>query len=199
MCLVMVVIVSGCADQLVELPLESANATSGAIPNLHGETANPSSTPRSPAGEVSMSDQIAIEFGQLIDIRLACGRQPSTCPITQLTAPDSRYRNYLENLMKMRTSANLATRADAGTFRFRIDRIEVIGSVSAIVHTCIFDSLVVFDSGQSDSTRDDIVFDDDVISGHTEWHMVFDEDAWKWSDATGSDATYGEDICGIIS
>ncbi|MEO8363772.1 MAG: hypothetical protein ABI570_05255 [Ilumatobacteraceae bacterium] len=195
----MIVVTVGCADQLDELPLGSANPTSSEIPNLHGETANPSSTPQSPAGEVSVSDQIAIEFGQLIDLRLDCGRQPARCPISELTARDSRYRNYLVNLMEMRAEANLATRADAGTFRFRIDRIEVIGSVSAIVHTCIFDSLVVFDLGQSDSTRDDIVFDDDVISGHTEWHMVIDEDAWKWSDATGSDATYGEDICGIIS
>ena len=146
-----------------------------------------------------MSEQIAIEFGQLIDIRLTCGRQPATCPTSQLTAPNSRYRGYLENLMKMRTEANLATRANVGTFRFRIDRIEVTSPLSAIVHTCIFDSLVVFDSGQSDSTRDDIVFDDDVISGHTVWHMIIDEDAWKWSDATGSDTTYGKDICGIIS
>jgi len=190
----MVVIVSGCANQLDELPLESANAASS------GAKANPLPIPRqTPAGEISISDQIAIEFGQLIDIRLACGRQPTTCPITQLTAPDSRYRNYLDNLMKMRAEANLATRADAGTFRFRIDRIEVTGQSSAVVHTCIFDSLVVFDSGQSDSTRDDIVFDDDVISGHTEWRMVIDDDAWKWSDATGSDTTYGEDICGITS
>lgn len=101
--------------------------------------------------------------------------------------------------MKMRAEANLATRANAGTFRFRIDLIELISSFSAIVHTCIFDSLVVFDSGQSDSTRDDIVFDDDVISGHTVWQMVVDDGTWKWSDATGTDATYGKDLCGFVS
>lgn len=102
-------------------------------------------------------------------------------------------------MMNIRTEANLATRSGAGKFRFRIDSIDVISPSSAVVHTCIFDSLVVFDSGQSDSTRDDIVFDDDVISGHTAWQVVVDDGKWKWSDATSIDTNYGKDICGFTS
>ncbi|MEK7295563.1 MAG: hypothetical protein AAB018_03420, partial [Actinomycetota bacterium] len=69
-----------------------------------------------------------------------------------MTAPDSEYRRYLATLMKIRADGNLVTRPGAGKFRFRIDSIELIGTSSAIVHTCIFDSLVVSDAGQLEST-----------------------------------------------
>lgn len=101
--------------------------------------------------------------------------------------------------MKFRADANLATRPGVGKFRFRIDDINLTSSISAVVHTCIFDSLVVFDLGQSNSTRDDIVFDDDVISGHTAWSIILDDGNWKWSDAIGTDSNYGRDICEFIS
>lgn len=145
------------------------------------------------------TQQIAMEFTRLISVRLQCGRRPGWCPINQLTAPDSEYRRYLASLMKIRADGNLVTRSGAGKFRFRIDSIELIGTSSAVVHTCIFDSLVVSDAGQLESTRDDIVFDDDVISGHTAWQVVVDDGKWKWSDAVSTDMNYGKDVCGFAS
>ncbi len=149
--------------------------------------------------ETMITEQIAAEFALLLDMRVQCGRIPASCPIHQLTAPDSTYRKYLARLMKIRVEANLATREGAGQFRFRIDSIRLLSSHLAVVHTCIFDSLVVFDAGRSDSTRDDIVFDDDVISGHTQWQVVSHDGKWKWSAASGIDTTYGRDICGFVS
>lgn len=101
--------------------------------------------------------------------------------------------------MKFRFDNNLATRPNAGKFRFRIESIDVMSPTSAVVHTCIFDSLVVFDSGQLDTTRDDIVFNDDAISGHTTWQIVVDDGKWKWSDATSTDKYFGKDICDFTS
>ncbi|MEO5973915.1 MAG: hypothetical protein ABIQ38_01740 [Ilumatobacteraceae bacterium] len=158
-----------------------------------------SPAPQSVAPAETTTEQVAAEFSYLIDLRLQCGRLPVSCPVSKMTVPDSTYHRYLAKLMKVRAAANLATRAGAGQFRFRIDRIDLLSPVSAIVHTCIFDSLVVFDMGRSDAIRDDIVFDDDVISGHTEWKVVLHDGSWKWSDATGDDTTYGKDICGFIS
>jgi len=149
--------------------------------------------------ETTTTEQIATEFAHLIDLRVRCGRLPGSCPISQLTVPDSTYHRYLAKLMQIRVDANLATRAGAGQFHFRIDSIDLLSPVSAVVHTCIFDSLVVYDMGQSDAIRDDIVFDDDVISGHTEWKVVFHDGKWKWSDAIGIDTTYGKDTCGFVS
>lgn len=198
--LVLVVVLSGCgrpSNELLfrpDLELGITESTAKLVPT-------PDSTPTSnsfASNEKTTTELIATEFAQLIQIRLQCGRKPASCPIGHLTAPESTYRRYLTALMKFRADANLVTRHGSGIFRFRIDNINVTSSFSAVVHTCIFDSLVVFDSGQSDSTRDDIVFDDDVISGHTEWHMLVDDGKWKWSDATGTDTTYGKDICGFV-
>lgn len=197
--LALVVIVSGCGQQSGELVLEPlrqlVTTDSPAEP-----TVTPVPTLSIPAPQtLATTQQIAAEFTHLINLRVQCGRRPVTCPIGRLTAPESKYRRYLTALMKIRTDANLATRSGAGKFRFRIDSIDIVGPSSAVVHTCIFDSLVVFDSGQSDSTRDDIVFDDDVISGHTAWRVVVDDGKWKWSDATSTDTNYGKDICGFTS
>lgn len=203
--LVLAVIVSGCgprSDELVLEPLRRLTTTSTPVePSVAPAlTLAPTPPPSDPAPHtLAMTQQIAAEFIQLINLRVQCGRTPVSCPISQLTAPESKYRRYLTALMKIRTDANLATRTGAGKFRFRIDSIDIVGSSSAVVHTCIFDSLVVFDSGQSDSTRDDIVFDDDVISGHTAWQVVVDEGKWKWSDATSTDTNYGKDICDFSS
>lgn len=199
--LVTVGILSGCSRQSGALVLEplgqlqivasSPEPEVSAVPTLVVVIPDPQ--------EIPSTRQIAADFTQLINLRIECGRRPNSCPIDQLTAPESTYRSYLTALMDIRIGANLATRTGFGKFRFRIESIDIISSVSAIVHTCIFDSLVVFDSGQSDSTRDDIVFDDDVISGRTEWQVVVDDGKWKWSDATSTGTNYGEDICGFTS
>lgn len=195
--LALVVTVSDCGRQSNELVLDSLPGL--AIPRFPAEeTITPVPTIAAPHG-MSATQQITAEFTQLINVRIQCGRRPVSCPVDQLAASESKYHKYLTTLMKFRTEANLATRPGAGKFRFRIDSIDLIGSFSAVVHTCIFDSLVVFDSGQSDSTRDDIVFDDDVISGHTAWQVVVDDGEWKWSDATSIDANYGKDICRFAS
>lgn len=199
--LALVVALSGCnrpSDELSLLPdleLAIAESTAAQFP-----TPNSAQIPNSFAlNEKTTTELISIEFAKLIQIRLQCGRKPESCPIARLAVPESRYHRYLVALMKFRTDAKLATRAGVGIFRIRIDNINLTSSYSAVVHTCIFDSLVVFDSGQSDSTRDDIVFDDDVISGHTAWQIILDGGDWKWSDAIGTDSTYGKDICDFSS
>ena len=201
MLLVLVLVPIACGQRSTDLVFESirniGTVGSSAEPTelstpVHAPS---SSTPREP----STTQQITLEFSRLINLRLQCGRNPVTCPVDQLTAPGSKYRKYLTALMELRTNSNLATRFGAGKFRFRIESIDVSSPSSAVVHTCIFDSLVVFDSGQSNSTRDDIVFDDDVISGHTAWQIVENDGKWKWSDATGTDSIFGKDICGFVS
>ena len=192
-------IVSGCGQKSERLVLQPVRQlTTIGSPAQSISRPEPSSTTSEPHQQPA-NQQIATEFTRLISVRLQCGRRPGSCPINQLTAPDSEYRRYLATLMKIRADGNLVTRPGAGKFRFRIDSIELIGTSSAIVHTCIFDSLVVSDAGQLESTRDDIVFDDDVISGHTAWQVVFDNGKWKWSDAVSTDMNYGKDICGFAS
>ncbi len=199
--LALVVALSGCSRPTNELSLRAdlePVITESSDQQFPTPVSTP--TPNGPASnETTTTELIATEFAQLIQIRLQCGRKPESCPIAQLTAPESTYRRYLMALMKFRADSKLATRAGAGIFRFRIDKINMTSSFSAVVHTCIFDSLVVFDLGQSDSTRDDVIFDDDVISGHTAWQIILDGGDWKWSDAVGADSTYGRDVCEFFS
>lgn len=145
------------------------------------------------------SQEIADDFIENTNIMLQCGRTPRNCPIAKITAPDTGYRVYMIEKIKMRVESNLATRPGAGKYKIRIDSIEKIGTTTALVHTCLFDSLVVFDSGQSNTTRDDIIFDDDVVSTHTTWTLYLDEGRWKWAGSTAHDATSWEDICGFNS
>lgn len=197
----LLVIVGNCGQPTQQLNFQSVSEPAstdfiGAVPMSPDSVPTPSYSVNT---ETTVTSQIAAEFVRLLDLRVQCGLLPASCPITQMTTPNSTYRRYLEELMKIRVAANLVTRVGAGRFRFRIDSVKLVSSIEAVVHTCIFDSLVVFDSGRLASVGDDIVFDDDVISGHTRWRVVSHDGKWKWSDATSIDTTYGRDICEFVS
>ena len=173
-----------------------ANSTEANSPDMSAPDPQTSAPVQQGFGD---SQEIADDFIENTNIMLQCGRTPRNCPIAKITAPDTGYRVYMIEKIKMRVESNLATRPGAGKYKIRIDSIEKIGTTTALVHTCLFDSLVVFDSGQSNTTRDDIIFDDDVVSTHTTWTLYLDEGRWKWAGSTAHDATSWEDICGFNS
>ena len=205
----LVVSASSCARQSDSLVFNDAKITARAK-----ATATQTNSPEAKSPDISApapqssapvqqgfgdSQEIADDFIENTNIMLQCGRTPRNCPIAKITAPDTGYRVYMIEMIKMRVESNLATRPGAGKYKIRIDSIEKIGTTTALVHTCLFDSLVVFDSGQSNTTRDDIIFDDDVVSTHTTWTLYLDEGRWKWAGSTSHDATSWEDICGFNS
>jgi hypothetical protein len=105
----------------------------------------------------------------------------------------------LTSIMKERVVGQLYTRTDAGKLRVRIESVEIVGTFRATVHTCIFDSVVLFDSGQIDSAADDIVFDDSVISAFMVWNVQLDHGTWKWVSSTATQRKIGADICGFAN
>jgi hypothetical protein len=107
--------------------------------------------------------------------------------------------NSLTEIMNERIVGNLYTRRDAGKLRVRIESVEIIDTNHATVHTCIFDSVVLFDSGQIDGAADDIVFDDSVISAFMEWSVQLDHGTWKWVSSTATQRKIGGDICGFAN
>ena len=130
-------------------------------------------------------------------LRAQCGRMPETCPVSQMTATGSELAAELTKTMRERVAGNLRTRAGAGKLRVRIESVEIIDTSHAVVHTCVFDSVVLFDSGQVDSAADDIVFDDSVISVRTKWNVQRENGTWKWRDARGYQRKVGGDLCGF--
>jgi hypothetical protein len=116
-----------------------------------------------------------------------------------MTVKGSPLHISLTEIMNERIVGNLYTRSDAGKLRVRIESVEIIDTKRATVHTCIFDSVVLFDSGQIDGAADDIVFDDSVISAFMVWNVQLNNGTWKWVSSTATQRKIGGDICGFTS
>lgn len=143
------------------------------------------------------TDSVVSDFSNIFMLRAQCGRMPETCPVSEMTATGSELAAELTTTMRERVAGNLRTRAGAGKLRVRIESVEIIDTSHAVVHTCVFDSVVLFDSGQVDSAADDIVFDDSVISIRTKWNVQRENGTWKWRDARGYQRKVGGDLCGF--
>ena len=193
----LVVLVTSCASPSDELTFNTATPTSPA----------PTSTTIAPSERVEsvvftdteITQHIVSDFSQISQQRAQCGRTPQLCPIEQMAVTGSPLFNSLTSIMKERVAGQLYTRTDAGKLRVRIESVEIIDTFRATVHTCIFDSVVLFDSGQIYSTADDIVFDDSIISALMVWNVQLDHGTWKWVSSTATQRKIGADLCGFAN
>ena len=144
-------------------------------------------------------NRVVRDFSRIYEQRAQCGRTPEQCPINEMTVRGSPLHNSLTEVMNERVVGNLYTRSDAGKLRVRIESVEIIDTNRATVHTCIFDSVVLFDSGQIDGAADDIVFDDSVISAFMVWNVQLSNGSWKWFSSTATQRKIGGDICGFAN
>jgi hypothetical protein len=144
-------------------------------------------------------NRVVRDFSRIYEERAQCGRTPEQCPVNKMAVKGSPLHSSLTEIMNERFVGNLYTRSDAGKLRVRIESVEIISTNRATVHTCIFDSVVLFDSGQIDGATDDIVFDDSVISAVMVWNVQLDNGTWKWVSSTATQRKIGGDICGFAS
>ena len=151
------------------------------------------------ANNSDVTKQVVSDFSRIYEQRAQCGRTPEQCPIAQMAVKGSPLFLSLTSIMNERVVGHLYTRTDAGKLRVRIESVEIIDTFRATVHTCIFDSVVLFDSGQIDSAADDIVFDDSVISAFMVWNVQLDHGTWKWASSTATQRKIGADICGFAN
>jgi hypothetical protein len=176
----------------VPTPLEvSASTTTTIAPSERVESVV--------ANNSDVAKQVVSDFSRIYEQRAQCGRTPEQCPIAQMSVKGSPLFSSLTLIMNERVVGNLYTRTDAGKLRVRIESVEIIDTFRATVHTCIFDSVVLFDSGQIDSAADDIVFDDSVISAFMVWNVQLDHGTWKWVSSTATQRKIGADICGFTN
>jgi hypothetical protein len=195
----LVVLVTSCgapSDELtfntVPTPLEvSASTTTTIAPSERVESVV--------ANNSDVTKQVVSDFSRIYEQRAQCGRTPKQCPIAQMSVKGSPLFRSLTSIMNERVVGNLYTRTDAGKLRVRIESVEIIDTFRATVHTCIFDSVVLFDSGQIDSAADDIVFDDSVISAFMVWNVQLDHGTWKWVSSAATQRKIGADICGFAN
>ena len=193
----LVVLVTSCASPSDELTFNTATPTS---PAPTSTTIAPSERVESVvATNTDVTQHIVRDFSQISQQRAQCGRTPEQCPINQMAIAGSPLFRSLTSIMNERVVGHLYTRKDTGKLRVRIESVEIVDTIRATVHTCIFDSVVLFDSGQIDSAADDIVFDDSVISAFMVWSVQRDHGIWKWVSSTATQRKIGADICGFAN
>ena len=194
-----VVLATSCGAPSNELTFNTVPTTLG-VPASTTTTIAPSERVESiVASGTGTTANIVSDFSRIYEQRAQCGRTPGQCPIAQMAVKGSPLFNSLTTTMNERILGNLYTRTDAGKLRVRIESVEITDTFRATVHTCIFDSVVLFDSGQIDGATDDIVFDDSVISAFMVWNVQLDRGTWKWVSSTATQRRIGADICGFAN
>ena len=194
-----VVLATSCGAPSNELTFNTVPTTLGVSASTTTTIAPSERVESLVASGTGTTANIVSDFSRIYEQRAQCGRTPGQCPIAQMAVKGSPLFNSLTTTMNERILGNLYTRTDAGKLRVRIESIEITDTFRATVHTCIFDSVVLFDSGQIDGATDDIVFDDSVISAFMVWNVQLDRGTWKWVSSTATQRRIGADICGFAN
>ncbi len=195
----LVVIATSCGAPSDELTFNTVPTTVGVSASTTTTIAPSERVESVVANNSDVTKHVVSDFSRIYEQRAQCGRTPEQCPIAQMAVKGSPLFGSLTSIMKERVVGHLYTRVDAGKLRVRIESVEVIDTFHATVHTCIFDSVVLFDSGQIDGAADDIVFDDSVISAFMVWNVQLDHGTWKWVSSTATQRKIGADICGFAN
>ena len=195
----LVVIATSCGAPSDELTFNTVPTTLGISASTTTTIAPSERVESVVANNSDVTKQVVSDFSRIYEQRAQCGRTPEQCPIAQMAVKGSPLFLSLTSIMNERVVGHLYTRTDAGKLRVRIESVEIIDTFRATVHTCIFDSVVLFDSGQIDSAADDIVFDDSVISAFMVWNVQLDHGTWKWVSSTATQRKIGADICGFAN
>jgi hypothetical protein len=194
-----VVLATSCGAPSDELTFNTVPTTLGVSASTTTTIAPSERVESVVANNSDVTKQVVSDFSRIYEQRAQCGRTPEQCPIAQMSVKGSPLFNSLTLIMNERVVGQLYTRVDAGKLRVRIESVEIIDTFRATVHTCIFDSVVLFDSGQIDGAADDIVFDDSVISAFMVWNVQLDHGTWKWVSSTATQRKIGADICGFAN
>ena len=194
-----VVLATSCGAPSNELTFNTVPTTLGVSTSTTTTIAPSERVESIVASGTGTTANIVSDFSRIYEQRAQCGRTPGQCPIAQMAVKGSPLFNSLTTTMNERILGNLYTRTDAGKLRVRIESVEITDTFRATVHTCIFDSVVLFDSGQIDGATDDIVFDDSVISAFMVWNVQLDRGTWKWVSSTATQRRIGADICGFAN
>jgi hypothetical protein len=195
-----VVLATSCALPSDELTFTTTASTLSTSNRSTTTTISPSERVESVVvNNTDTVNRVVRDFSHIYEQRVQCGRTPERCPINEMAVRGSQLHNSLTEIMNERVVGSLYTRSDAGKLRVRIESVEIIDTNHATVHTCIFDSVVLFDSGQIDGTADDIVFDDSIISAFMVWNVQLNNGTWKWVSSTATQRKIGGDICGFAN
>jgi hypothetical protein len=124
-----------------------------------------------------------------------CMVAPKNCDVTRISAPNSPYRADLTRRVRDYSVANIQARKGSGVALVRIDSLSIIDANHATVNTCSYNSIVMVDAGATDSSLDDIIFNDAIASYLSAWMLTLDNGVWKIHSRTTSMTKFNVDQC----
>jgi hypothetical protein len=122
---------------------------------------------------------------------------PKNCDVTRISAPNSPYRADLTRRVRDYSVANIQARKGSGVALVHIDSLSIIDANHATVNTCSYNSIVMVDAGATDSSLDDIIFNDAIASYLSSWMLTLDNGVWKIHSWTTSMTKFNVDQCGF--
>jgi hypothetical protein len=126
-----------------------------------------------------------------------CMVAPKNCDVTRISAPNSPYRADLTRRVRDYSVANIQARKGSGVALVHIDSLSIIDANHATVNTCSYNSIVMVDAGATDSSLDDIIFNDAIASYLSSWMLTLDNGVWKIHSWTTSMTKFNVDQCGF--
>lgn len=184
-CLMMTTGVAACSPQTAGL--DSTQLESSWSSSTISVTSPTVIVPSDPMDAIEVSrEQVEKAFGRLVSRRVSCGREPSTCDVSDLALPGSRVHQQLSDLMQERIDEGI-TASTRGAMTFEIESVDFDESNRAIVTTCLHDDTVlVIDGG---------VFDDSVYSARSVWTLARSDGEWLWTDERVVEWIMEGDLC----
>jgi len=202
---VVVLIVALCACTTQHEPLNFENSPSTTTAQSSFGTESTVSLPPNISVDASTEQvpgdvvtQLRRDFAENQTYLKQCLLAPKLCDVTRITAPHSPWRSELTQIVHDYSVAHIRSLKDSGVVLVRIDTLNIVDTESAIINACTYDSMVLVDAGATDSTSDDIIFNDAVASYLSQWKLKLDKGKWKWFSWTSSKTKFNVDQCGFI-
>ena len=126
-----------------------------------------------------------------------CMVAPKNCDVTRISAPNSPHRADLTRRVRDYSVANIQASKGSGVALVRIDSLSIIDPNHATVNTCSYNSIVMVDAGATESSLDDIIFNDAIASYLSAWMLTLDNGVWKIHSWTTSMTKFNVDQCGF--
>ena len=167
----------------------AASSTSQPAPTSNSAPSTETST-----APLTPEDQVKADFLAVMAIRRQCSYDPAGCDFAGVAIQASIMDDFLRATVKERISANLRLVGD-DTSTVTVTSVQLRDSSKAIVKSCIYDPVVMYDVGGSPSTDDDIVFDENAYSIRSEWSLSKTASGWKIEMGTATEQTVGENQC----
>lgn len=133
-------------------------------------------------------DSVTQQFDELTEWRKNCGYKPKSCVIEKFIISGTPFGEIFTTMMANYAENNIHSKPGDGERIIKVQKIEHDkNNLTAIVHGCITDSVVLYMDGG--------IFNDRVSSSLASWTMQWHDDHWYWTNHQIFKKIYNGDLC----